>query len=126
MNVIYSCTPAVSVRLRAYAFFVIVFVVPVSICYASGQMTVSVIDVGQGDSILVRFPNGQHMLVDAGEPSESQKVVKYLQSNGVKLIDILVTTHPHSDHIGGMNDVLRHFKLVRSGIVAIIIIHVSN
>lgn len=108
---IYSNYSAVSVRLRAVAFFVMVFAVLVSVCCASGQMTVSIIDVGQGDSILVQFPNGQHMLVDAGESGESQKVVKYLQSIGVKYIDILVATHPHSDHIGGMSDVLSNFKI---------------
>lgn len=109
----HSNCPAVSVRLRAFAFFaaIVVFAVLASVCCASRQMTVSIIDVGQGDSMLVSFPNGQHMLVDAGEFGDGKKVVKYLASHGVKRIDILVATHPHSDHIGGMSDVLARFKI---------------
>ena len=65
-----------------------------------------VIDVGQGDSIFVQFPNGSTMLVDAGPSDAGPTVVRYLKDLGVRKIDILVLTHPHSDHLGGMKDVL--------------------
>lgn len=74
----------------------------------SGQMKVHFINVGQGDSILVQFHNGQTMLIDAG-PDDS--VVSYLNRQGIKKINYLVATHPHADHIGGMAAVIRTFDI---------------
>ncbi|MHB1457948.1 MAG: ComEC/Rec2 family competence protein [Armatimonadota bacterium] len=81
---------------------------------AAEKMTVSFIDVGQGDSILVQFPNGSNMLVDAGDPNHGETVVKYLRSRNISKIDILVATHCHTDHIGGMPDVLESYKIVKA------------
>ena len=72
------------------------------------QLKVHFIDVGQGDAILVQLPNQQVMLIDAGPKST---VTDYLQSQGVKRIDYLVATHPHADHIGGMESVIRSFDI---------------
>lgn len=77
----------------------------------AAPLVVSVINVGQGDSILVQFPNGQDMLVDAGDQGHGTTVVKYLRSRGVKRIDILVASHPHADHIGGMAAVTAAFPV---------------
>lgn len=77
----------------------------------SGQLKVHFIDVGQADSILVQFPNGQNMLVDAGNNDDGPAVVSYLKSRGVSRIDYLVATHPHEDHIGGMDNVIRAFGI---------------
>jgi competence protein ComEC len=74
----------------------------------SGLMKVHFINVGQGDSILVQFHNGQTMLIDAG-PDDS--VVSYLNQQGIKKINYLVATHPHADHIGGMAAVIRAFDI---------------
>lgn len=78
---------------------------------ATEKMTVSFIDVGQGDSILVQFSNGSNMLVDAGDANHGETVVKYLRSLDINKIDILVATHCHMDHIGGMSDVLKNFDI---------------
>ena len=78
---------------------------------ATSRLAVSVIDVGQGDSILVQFPGGQDMLVDAGDRDAGLTVVQYLRSRGVQRIDILVASHPHADHIGGMQAVLSAFPI---------------
>lgn len=75
------------------------------------NMTVSTIDVGQGDSIFIQFPNSSNMLVDAGDSAHGKTVVSYLNSLKISKIDILVATHPHADHIGGMSDVLGAFKV---------------
>ncbi|MBN1997391.1 DNA internalization-related competence protein ComEC/Rec2 [candidate division KSB1 bacterium] len=71
-------------------------------------------DVGQGDSALFEFPGGHTMLVDAGESTGSinygeRVVAAYLQRNGYKKIDVLVVTHPHSDHEGGVPYLLEHY-----------------
>ena len=69
------------------------------------------LDVGQGDSSLFIFPNGQTMLIDAGIKDAGKGVARYLKSCGVKRVDFLVATHPHADHIGGMGEVMRGFEI---------------
>ncbi len=69
------------------------------------------VDVGQADCILIKFPDGESMLIDAGNNSDGDKVCKYIENLGVKKIDYLALTHPHADHIGGMDDVLRKFDI---------------
>lgn len=75
------------------------------------DMTVHFIDVGQGDSELVMLPDGKTMLIDAGDTSAGQAVLRYLKDQGVSKIDYLVATHPDEDHIGGMTDVLAAFDV---------------
>ena len=77
----------------------------------AANMYVHFIDVGQGDSILVQSPNGKNMLIDGGDKSASDKVVSFLKSKGVSTIDVVVATHAHSDHIGGLIAVLDNFKV---------------
>jgi len=74
------------------------------------------LDVGQGDSALIIFPNQTTMLVDAGEYGDN--VVSDLKNAGISHIDTLVATHPDSDHIGGLDEVINNFsigKFVDSG-----------
>lgn len=72
---------------------------------SGGDMEVHVIDVGQGDCVLVRG-GGANILIDAGENGMGTRVVSYLEKQGVYEIDLAVCTHPHSDHIGGMDQVI--------------------
>lgn len=74
-------------------------------------LTVTFIDVGQGDSILVQCPDGQNILVDGGPTKAGPKVVEYLKERGVKKLDIVITTHPDLDHIGGLPTVVRAFPV---------------
>lgn len=73
-------------------------------------ITVSYIDVGQGDSELIEC-DGKYMLVDAGERDKGNTVVSYLKSRNVAKLDYVIATHPHSDHIGGMTEVLDNFTV---------------
>ena len=68
-------------------------------------------DVGQGDSSLFILPDGKTILVDAGPEDAGKKLVKELKKLGVKKIDLLVATHPHSDHIGGMRRIISNFQI---------------
>lgn len=69
------------------------------------------IDVGQGDSIFIRTPDGINLLIDAGEEKYGPKVVEHLSRLGVKRLDLVVMSHPHSDHIGGMPAVFEAFPV---------------
>lgn len=70
----------------------------------AGQVKVHFIDVGQGDSILIQTPT-QNILVDGGERGDT--VVDYLTNSNVNSLDLVISTHPHADHIGGLINVLQ-------------------
>lgn len=71
-----------------------------------GAVTVSILDVGQGDAILIRSPEGKTALIDAGQ---SSSIVSTLEQQGVSSLDLVVVSHHHADHYGGMDDVIRAF-----------------
>ena len=74
------------------------------------SLTVQFLDVGQADSILIQV--GSHaMLIDAGNNNDSVGLVKYLKSQGVSNLDYVVGTHPHEDHIGGLDAVIKAFGI---------------
>ncbi|HXG07925.1 MAG TPA: lamin tail domain-containing protein [Nitrososphaera sp.] len=75
--------------------------------YSQDQnLTIIFIDVGQGDSILIIFPNSKTMLIDGGEHISSDKVLATIRDHGLNRLDVIVATHPHADHIGGLIDVI--------------------
>ncbi|MBY6272487.1 MAG: MBL fold metallo-hydrolase [Bacillaceae bacterium] len=76
------------------------------------NMYVHFINVGQGDSIYIKAPNGEDILIDGGNKDGSD-VVAYLKKQKVKDIEVMIATHPDADHIGGLDEVLNAF-VVRS------------
>jgi beta-lactamase superfamily II metal-dependent hydrolase len=70
----------------------------------SGSLSVSFIDVGQGDGVLVQA-GGEDHLIDAGRPEEGPNVVDFVRSRGVEELDGIVVSNPDADHIGGFLDV---------------------
>ena len=82
---------------------------------AAGEMQVHYIDVGQGDSELIRLPKDEggyiNILIDSGENGYGDTVIDYVEALGVNYLDAVIVTHPHSDHMGCMDDVLKHFEV---------------
>lgn len=76
-----------------------------------GTLQVHFIDVGQGASQLIIGPTGKTMLIDGGDNHMEEAIVAYLQDQGIRKIDILIGTHPHADHIGGLDAVVDHFDI---------------
>ncbi|MBI3910793.1 MAG: MBL fold metallo-hydrolase [Armatimonadetes bacterium] len=76
----------------------------------TGRLTVSFLDVGQGDAALVRFPNEGAWLVDGGPPGSEAAVRAALRQAGVQRLQAVVASHPHADHIGGLADLLPAFR----------------
>ncbi len=77
---------------------------------AQEDLLIDFIDVGQADSILVRNQD-KVMLIDAGTNEAGETVVNYLENLGITKIDHLIGTHPHEDHIGGLDDVINNFDI---------------
>ena len=75
------------------------------------NLKVHFIDVGQGDSIFIELPNDEVMLIDAGESSEEEKVYNYITNLGYNNIDYVVGTHPHTDHIGGLEYIINNINV---------------
>ncbi len=75
------------------------------------QVAVHYIDADQGDSIFIELPNQRSMLIDASTNSEEETVINYISALGYSNIDYVIATHPHEDHIGGMDGVLNTFPV---------------
>lgn len=73
---------------------------------AEGETAVHFIDIGQGDAVLIE-QDGEFCLIDAGIRDTQDDLIAYLEAVGATHLKLLVMTHPHSDHIGGMRQVLR-------------------
>ena len=74
-----------------------------------GEAKIWYLDVGQADSMLLQLPNGnewEYVLIDAGTGQTEEALVSWLQEQGVTDITAVIATHPHEDHIGGMDAVL--------------------
>lgn len=69
------------------------------------ELSVYFIDVGQADSILV-INKDEAMLIDAGNNQDGQDVVSFIKEKGITKLNYVIGTHPHEDHIGGLDDVI--------------------
>jgi len=77
---------------------------------AYGNLKVHYIDVGQADSILIQ-QGSSSMLIDAGNNEDANTVKNYISEQGITKLNYIVGTHPHEDHIGGLDYVINSFKV---------------
>jgi competence protein ComEC len=108
-------------RGRVLAVFVLSLLLPLAACRGldasggagpppSGSLSVSFIDVGQGDGVLVQA-GGESYLIDAGRAEEGPNIVDFLRERGVRDLDGIVVSNPDADHIGGFLDVFDAFRV---------------
>ncbi|HKV23830.1 MAG TPA: DNA internalization-related competence protein ComEC/Rec2 [Candidatus Acidoferrum sp.] len=103
----------------------VIMVYPFTPRWAKGKLELTVLDVGQGDSLFVVSPNGKTLLIDGGgafggfpgreehngiDPGE-EAVSPYLWFRGFQKLDVVALTHAHQDHIGGLKAILENFKV---------------
>ncbi len=97
------------------AIALIYFIVPLFFSDHSSPSTVDgaefhFIDVGQGDAVLIRTPDGD-VLIDAGKNSSEEFLNSYLKNQGVDKIEYAIFTHPHEDHIGGADMIIKNYEV---------------
>jgi competence protein ComEC len=78
---------------------------------ATKNLTTHFINIGQGDAIYIKTPNGDDIVIDAGNKAKGKDVVAYLKKYKVDDIEVMIATHPDADHIGGLDEVLSAFKV---------------
>ena len=87
---------------------------------AASELEVDFLDIGQGDAILIKTPYGQNVLIDGGPDNT---IIKRLSENlpwWDRKIDLMILTHPHDDHVAGLNDVIKRYqvkKILYTGVV---------
>ena len=75
----------------------------------SEEVEIRFLDIGQGDAVLIRLPDGRRILIDAGR--NATEVADLLSGEGVDTLDLVVASHSHADHIGGLPAVLERFDV---------------
>ena len=88
-------------RIRIIVIFIFFIFLTVLTFAQEPDLRIHFIDVGEGDSILIEIPNGEVTLVDAGNLISGYRVVEYIKKIDIQILDYLIFTHPHPDHIGG-------------------------
>ncbi len=79
--------------------------------YRATDLCITIVDVADGDCILITAPNGQAMMIDTGLPDHRNDVADALAQAGVQKLDALILTHPHNDHIGNAVWVMQNYQV---------------
>ena len=81
---------------------------------SGGELQVHVLDVGpvEGDAILIISPSGKSVLIDAGDAGKGKVIIEALKRYNVQQLDYFIATHPHPDHLGGADEVIKTTKVL--------------
>ena len=107
-----------SVQIQGIAIFVLL-IIAFGVWHAAlredrkGILTVSFLDVGQGDAIFIDAPSGRQVLIDGGKGRAVLRQLSRVMPWYDRSIDVVVATHPDADHIGGLPDVLKRYRVER-------------
>lgn len=74
----------------------------------AGELRVHILDVGQGDSSLIEFPDGKTMLIDGGDEGSDEVVLRYLNALKINCLDYVMLSHVDSDHVTGLINVIKY------------------
>ena len=91
--------------------FSIIIIALLTGCGKNKDFCIHVIDVGQADSILITTPSNKNMLIDGGDEDSAKIIKSYLKNKKIKSLDVVIATHPDSDHIGSLDYIIDNFDV---------------
>ena len=106
--------------LRQYGIYICFFLLTLTTLYIwliifaqpkTGELVVTVLNIGQGDSIYIKSPTGVEVLIDGGPDSSVLQELPKVMAYGDRTIDAVIATHPDADHIGGLVDVVPRYTI---------------
>lgn len=96
---------------KIFFSLILIIISFLSDCGKNPHLEIHIIDVGQGDSILIQTPNTINILVDGGTDDSEHILKSYLKKQNIKYLDYIIATHPDSDHIGGLDSIVKNFQV---------------
>ena len=110
-NFKYNNHKVLKLILTIFAIIVFIFFLnPNNNTNCENKMIVHYIDVGQGDCILIQV-NNKNLLIDSGPSSSRKDLLDYLEKLNIKKFDYIIATHPHEDHIGNMDTIIKRYSI---------------
>ena len=100
-----------SIKLLLILFLSLTVVRSVEADSGSNRLEIYFLDVGQGDAMILNQPGGCAALVDAGPLISGHRITDKLQELGIDALDVVIITHPHLDHFGGLFDLHSRFAI---------------
>ncbi|MCR1849463.1 MBL fold metallo-hydrolase [Paeniclostridium sordellii] len=97
--------------MKKITFLIFIIITLLVGCCKKDLLSIHIIDVGQGDSILIQTPKNTNILVDGGNEDSSLIISKFIKSKKAKNLDLVIATHPDTDHIGSLDTVINKFKV---------------